>query len=55
MYNGVVREFSGDKEVRKFIKPIVNDMDSYLLSEAAPNPSRAANLVEQIKDSRNRK
>jgi hypothetical protein len=50
MYNGVVREFCGDKEVRKFIKPIVNDMDSYLVSEAAPNPSRAATLVEQIKE-----
>ena len=49
-YNGIVREFCGEKEMRKFLKPIVIDMDSYLVSEAAPDPSRAATLVEQIKE-----
>jgi hypothetical protein len=50
MYNGIVREFCGDKEARKFIKPIVTDMDSYLVKEAAPDPSGATKLVEQIKE-----
>jgi hypothetical protein len=50
IYNGIVRHFSEDKEVREFIKPIVNDIDSYLVSEAAPDPSRATKLVEQIKE-----
>jgi hypothetical protein len=49
-YNEIVRHFCGDKEVRKFIKLIVTDMDSYLVSEAAPDPSAAATLVEQIKE-----
>ena len=55
MYNGVVREFCGDKEVRKFIKPIVNDMDSYLVSEAAPDPSGRQPWSSKSRNSRNRK
>jgi hypothetical protein len=50
LYNGIVRHFSDDKEARKFLKPIVNDMASYIVKDAVPDPSRAATLVEQIKE-----
>jgi len=50
MYNGIVRHFSEDKEARKIIKPIVNDITTYLVKDAAPDPSRAETLVAQIKE-----
>jgi hypothetical protein len=50
LYNGLVREFSGDKRSRKIIKPIVNDMESYLVKEGVADPSAATTLVEQIKE-----
>jgi hypothetical protein len=50
MYNGIVRHFCEDKEARKIIKPIVNDIASYLVKDAAPDPSGAETLVEQIKE-----
>ena len=49
-YNGIVQEFCGEKEMRKFIKPIENDLESYLVKEAVPDISAAATLVKQIKD-----
>jgi hypothetical protein len=50
MYNGIVRHFCEDKEARKIIKPIVNDITNYLVKNAAPDPSGAETLVAQIKE-----
>ena len=49
-YNDTVRKFCDDKRARKFMKPIVHDINSYLVKEGTPDLSGAATLVEQIKE-----
>ena len=48
-YNGMVRELSACRDAKQFIKPIVDDMESYLIRDAVPSEVAVDELVDFIK------
>jgi hypothetical protein len=48
-YNGMVRELSACHDAKRFIKPITEDMESYLVKDAVPSEMAVDELVDFIK------
>ena len=48
-YNEDIRRFSDCCDATQYIKPILDDPESYLVKESSPDPVAVAELVEEIK------
>lgn len=48
-YNGVVRELCTCRDAKQFIKPIVEDVESYLVKDAVPSEAAVNELVDFIR------
>ncbi len=49
-YNDAIRHFCGDNDLKKYIRPVLEDTESFLVKVSAPDPSAVKELVDNLEE-----
>ena len=49
IHNKTVRDVCADKETKRFLKPIVSEMDLYIVKESKPTEAAITALIDEVK------